>query len=145
MTNFNVRDLDQLFDRLGRFAIGFEPLFHQFKQAETGYPPINILNIDSNETTKTGVLIELAVAGFKRDELEIEEKDGTLIIRGQKSTCYDAASMVYHGIAGRSFTRQFKIAENLEITEAKLEDGILSITLYEIDKIDAKPNLIPIK
>ena len=140
----SLRDFDQLFDRIGRFAIGFEPMFQDFKASNisTSYPPLNIIRKSDKE-----VVLELAVAGFKKGEIEIEEHDGTLTVRGDKKdeNKVDEGTYHYHGIAARSFVRHFRLAEHYEIEDASLEDGILSIKLIQEVPEALKPKLIPIK
>jgi len=129
---------DQLFDQLNRMSIGFEPMFRHFENDfGSGYPPYSITKND-NEFT-----LEIAIAGFKKDEIEISENVDTLIVSGRKNKV-PASNILYQGIAARSFTRQFKLANNVKVKDAKLEDGILTIVLYE-ETLTVKTKSIPIK
>ena len=106
-------------------AIGIDRFFTEVENAikgNTTYPPHNVI--------KDGVdayAIELAVAGFSRDQISIETQDGLLKITGD--TQKDEREYAYKGISTRSFTRQFTLAEYVEVTDAKLADGILRISL----------------
>src|ERR1700756_5181084 len=116
-------DFDQLFDTINQLAVGFDPLFRSFPISSSGYPPHNIIKRSDNL-----LMLELAVAGFKKHEVKIEMKENTLTITGEQS---GAGSLdeeyQYRGLASRNFSKQFKVAEYYEVTSARLEDGILSI------------------
>ena len=92
----------------------------------TGYPPYNI------SKTKDDIYeITLAVAGFKKADIEIELEDGTLKISGTSNVLDgDEIEYLHKGIAERNFLRTFKLAEHVEVKEAKLEDGILRVSLF---------------
>jgi len=105
------------FDRLERM------LDRVAKSGSDGYPPYNIEQIDENS-----LRITLAVAGFARPDLDITLEDNQLVVRGRQE---DDPSRVYlhRGIAARQFQKAFVIAEGIEIGEARLESGLLSIDL----------------
>ena len=91
--------------------------------------------------------MELAVAGFKKNEVTIQEENGMLTIAADKEkqeSVSEAASYQYRGIAKRSFSKSFRIAENFEIQEAGMEDGILTVKFVKNVPL-AKPKLIAIK
>lgn len=117
MTN----DFARLFDRFNELSVGFGPVFKDFNHSSSGYPPHNIITVSDNEFD-----LELAIAGFKKNEVTIQETDGVLTITADKETNSEA-NYQYHGIARRSFSKKFHIAEHYEIKEAGLEDGILTI------------------
>jgi molecular chaperone IbpA len=124
-------------------AIGFEPIFD--KLAEIGssmpkiptYPPYNIKKID-----ETKYVIEIAVAGFGRQDLEIEILDGKLTIKGSMSS--EDADYIHKGIADRAFTRQFTLADTVEVKNADLINGMLKIWLERFIPEDKKPKKINI-
>jgi HSP20 family molecular chaperone IbpA len=109
------------------FLLGFEHLERILertaKAAGDGYPPYNIEEL-SPETLR----ITLAVAGFSRDELALTIEENQLVIRGKQSETQDKA-FLHRGIAARQFQRAFVLAEGIDVTEAELENGLLSITL----------------
>jgi|AntAceMinimDraft_5_1070358.scaffolds.fasta_scaffold205711_2 molecular chaperone IbpA len=136
-------DFSRLFDQLESFAVGFGPTFRDFQtQATTGYPPHNIV-----KNTENIFILELAVAGFKKHQITAETKEGILTIRGDKDVDAEdhADAYQYRGIASRSFSKSFRIAEFFEIVDARLEDGILSVTFMKNTPEEAKPKLIAIK
>ena len=132
-------DFDRLFNQLNQVAVGFGPLFRDFQITTTNYPPHNIITISDNEFH-----LELALAGFKKSEVVIQEDGGMLTITADKDKTVDEQSYQYRGIAKRSFSKSFRIAESFEINEATMEDGILTIKFVKNVPV-AAPKLISIK
>jgi molecular chaperone IbpA len=132
-------DIDRLFDRLESLSVGFGPLFRDFKFETSGYPPHNIVKVDDSE-----FYIELAVAGFKKSEISIEEHQGVLTISGNK-TLDPSQDYQFRGIASRDFSKTFRIAEYYEVADATLEDGILRVKFLKNVPEEVKPKLIAIK
>lgn len=136
-------DLSNLFDRLDAMSLGFTPLFRDLQTVNSNYPPHNIIRISDEE-----ILLELAMAGFKKDEVELEQHQSLLTIKGNRPIKEDLSMEVnyqHRGIANRSFTKQFRIAEYFDIKEATMEDGILTVTFIKNVPEEAKPKLIAIK
>jgi len=132
-------DLSRLFDHLEALSIGFGPVFKDFQLPTSNYPPHNIVAISDNEFN-----LELAIAGFKKDEIQMEEHRGLLTIKGDKST-QSSEMYQFRGIANRSFSKSFRIAEFFEVNGASLEDGILTVKFIKNIPEEAKPKLIAIK
>lgn len=130
---------------LFKASVGFDRIMNEFFNEPafnnvTGYPPYNISK-DSNDVYE----ITLAVAGFKRDDIEIELEDGTLKITGKSAVLEnDGVEYLHKGIAERNFVRTFKLAEYVEVQDAKLEDGILRVTLVRLIPDALKPRKIDI-
>lgn len=130
---------------LYKATIGFDRLVDEFFNEPTfsngtGYPPYNISKLDDVYE------ITLAVAGFKKSDIEIELEDGTLKITGTSDVLQDEGREFLHkGIAERNFVRTFKLAEYVEVKEAKLEDGILRVSLFRNVPDAMKPQKISIK
>jgi molecular chaperone IbpA len=130
-----------------RGTIGFERLFHDLDRqfanpGNTGYPPYNILRVDDNH-----FIIELAVAGFSMEELNITQTRSELLIEGVPYVADDSVTIGYlhKGIANRSFKRVFTIADYVEVKGATLELGILSIELEREIPEELKPRKITIE
>ena len=134
-------DFDRLFDQLEAMTVGYGPVFRDFQLPTNNYPPHNIVKISDSE-----FYIELAVAGFKKSEIQMEEHQGVLTIRGSKEIPedIDLQKFQYRGIAGRSFSKSFRLAEYFDVAEAKVEDGILSVRFVQNIPDEAKPKLISI-
>ena len=122
----NRSDLTPLY----RSTIGFDrlaSLFDAVQSADKGaaFPPYNVERFDQNNYRLT-----MAVAGFGDDELDIEQRGGTLTVRGTRQPDEgdkESASFLYHGIAARNFERRFQIAEHVRVTGASLDKGLLHI------------------
>lgn len=108
------------------WSIGFETLFRQLEEvnsamANENYPPHNIVKIDDDH-----YVVELAVAGFGENELEISVQNGVLTVTGAKE---DARAYVHKGISTRKFVRSWTMNEHVDVKGASLDNGILSIQL----------------
>ena len=129
---------------LARHAVGFDRLFttlnRNFANSKTtdNYPPHNIVQID-----ETHYAIQLAVAGFAEDELDIEYKDNVLTIKGEQKA-KDEYTYHYRGIGTRSFTRSFPLADHMEVKGATVVNGILAISIEHIVPEEDKAQKIAI-
>ena len=104
------------------------------------YPPYNIIR-----TAETKYDIEIAVAGFSEDELDIETQNGELIVKGEsKSEADRVGNYIHQGIASRNFVRTFALADNVEIRGASVKNGILTIKLEVIVPEHEKPKKVAI-
>ena len=121
-----MRTLD--FSPLYRSVVGFDRLADLLDAANSettnGYPPYNIERTDEN-----AYRIDIAVAGFKPDELTIEVKENLLTVQGRKAANEEAKRYLYRGLAERGFERRFQLADYVVVTDAQLADGLLSISL----------------
>lgn len=123
------------------FFIGFDKLFNKLAASTPGqtqnYPPYNIIKTDENSYE-----LELAIAGFSDDELDIELKDGVLVVEGRKEDYQK--NYVHKGISARAFRRTFTLADTIVVNGANLANGILTIKLENIIPEEKKPRKIPI-
>jgi len=133
-------ELTRLFDQLEALSVGFGPVFRDFQVPTNNYPPHNIVRISDDE-----FYLELAVAGFKKGEVTMEEHQGLLTIKGDKVTETTDEAYQFRGIANRSFSKKFRIAEYFEVSNATMEDGILTVRFVKNVPDEAKPKLIAIK
>lgn len=129
-----------------RSTVGFDRLFNLLDQvggfdAAPGYPPYNI-----ERTGENAYRISVAVAGFGEKELNIELKENTLTIKGEKQNKTDESSdnVLYRGIAARSFERVFQLADFVQVKGAALENGLLHVDLVREIPEAKKPRSIPI-
>jgi molecular chaperone IbpA len=109
-----------------------------FKHTHT-FPPHNIIRLNENQ-----YMVELAVAGFQKDEIDITITDGVMKIVGQKEEKESNAVYLHHGIAARSFTKTITVADTVEVRGAEFKDGILRIALENIVPEQKKPRKIEI-
>lgn len=127
--------------------LGFDRLLEEVNKAlystekTSHFPPFNLLKVED------GYVIEMALAGFKKEDIQIEhdKKNNTLKISGSvNKTSGPDGEIIHLGIASRQFSRLFTVAENLEVESAKMENGILTVKLRQIEKEEDKPLLISI-
>jgi|LauGreDrversion4_2_1035121.scaffolds.fasta_scaffold86005_1 molecular chaperone IbpA len=128
---------------IGNLAQEFEKVFTQ--PSKTTYPPYNIVKHGDSSTTEE-YFLEFAVAGFSKDNININIDNGILSIVGEKPDrqFMDGEGYVYKGIAARKFSRSFTLPEHFEVTDAKLEDGMLYIYLWKNVPEEKKPKTITI-
>jgi molecular chaperone IbpA len=130
ITRYTSADLPALMDRITRNSIGMDEYFDRlFNLHETtsNYPPYNLIQISNVESR-----LELALAGFKNDEVHVYTEYGKLYVEGQKEDKESNANYVHKGLAQRSFKRAWTMADDTEVKEVKFEDGLLVIELRKI-------------
>jgi molecular chaperone IbpA len=130
---------------LYRSAVGFDRLATLLDAAArndgpTGYPPYNIETVGEN-----AYRIEIAVAGFKPEDLSIEARENTLTVQGKKAANDDARRYLHRGLAERNFERRFQLADYVVVTGADLADGLLTISLERQLPEQLKPRQVEIK
>ena len=141
-TNLNLFDN---FNQLTPYAVGFDRVFDQLQNyvennaTSTGYPPYNI-----RKDGEYNYDIEMALAGFSKKDIEVEVADGVLTIRSIKENEEDENNL-YRGISYRKFNRKFTLADDIIVKDAKLQDGLLKISLEKIIPEEKKPRLITVK
>ena len=127
------------------FTVGFDDLFDRLFETDinsSGYPPYNIIKSDNSN-----YVIEMAVAGFSKDQIELELAGGELSIRSKITDQNDNSikTLVHQGISQRSFVRKFTLSDEIHVKNAELKDGMLRIKLERIIPENKKPKLITIK
>jgi molecular chaperone IbpA len=127
-----------------RSAIGFDRLFQMLDQSagfdsESTYPPYNI-----ERTGENAYRITLAVAGFAPEELKIEVKEQTLSVSGDKAAEKEGKAYLHRGIAARAFSRRYQLADHVDVTGAKFENGLLHVDLVRNVPESKKPRTIAI-
>lgn len=141
--NFDTSNFD-------RFFVGADALAKNLRDnaewlannAATAYPPFNLKKVEDNK-----YVIEVAVAGFAKQDIEITLEENKLVIKGNAagdSKGDDSTSWLHKGIADRAFTRQFTLADNVEINNANLINGMLKIWLEHVIPESKKPKKIDI-
>ena len=138
------------FNQLTPYAVGFDRVFDQLNRyvdnnaTSTGFPPYNI-----RKEGDYNYVIEMALAGFGKEDIEVEVADSTLSVRSTKKPLNeDVASnedTVYRGISYRKFDRKFTLAEDVVVNNAKLENGMLILELERVVPEAKKPRLVEVK
>ncbi|HEV7383565.1 MAG TPA: Hsp20 family protein [Phenylobacterium sp.] len=136
-----MRTID--FSPLYRSVVGFDRLADLLDTAAAdsaaGYPPYNIERTDEN-----AYRVEIAVAGFRPEELSIEVKENLLTVSGRKTANDEQRRFLHRGLAERNFERRFQLADYVVVTDANLADGLLSISLKRELPEALKPRQIAI-
>ena len=126
------------------FSVGFDSIFDRFFDMDltrdSGYPPYNIRKINEAQ-----YVIEIALAGFSKDDIEVEVTEGSLAVRSKKEEETNGDdSFVHKGIAKRSFLRSWTLSDDIIVKGADLKDGMLVIDLEKVIPEEKKPRLIQI-
>ena len=139
-----------VWNSLRPFSVGFDSIFDEFdrmlestERYSTNYPPYNIKRVND-----TDYRIEVALAGYDKDDIEVELKDSALTVRNKtkEQTVDEKGNGVIHkGISTRQFERAFTISEDIKVKDAELKNGLLNIDLERIVPDEKKPRLIDIK
>ena len=141
----NTLSLLDNFNQITPYAVGFDRIFDNLSRyvdnnaTSTGFPPYNI-----RKEGDYNYVIEMALAGFGKKDIEVEVADGTLSIRSVKENTEDD-STVYRGISYRKFERKFTMADDIVVNGAKLENGMRSLELERVVPEEKKPRLISVK
>ena len=137
---FTPQDLQKMMG----FSVGFDSIFDRFFDMDltrdSGYPPYNIRKINEAQ-----YVIEIALAGFSKDDIEVEVTEGNLAVRSKKEEETNGdESFVHKGIAKRSFLRSWTLSDDIIVKGADLKDGMLIINLEKVIPDEKKPRLIKI-
>lgn len=135
------------FGPLYNSTLGFERFFDDVEKllksdvqkVSTSFPPHNIIKLDDFH-----YIVELAVAGFSRDEIDVTVDNGLLTVKGEKKDKDPTVTYLHRGIGARSFTKTLTIAETVEVRGAEFKDGILRIALENVIPDTKKPRKIEI-
>ena len=144
--------LTNVFDHFDRnlltpYAVGFDRVFDRLQDytqhqiQSTGFPPYNIRKEGDYNFT-----IELALAGLTKEDLEVEVADGVLTVRTKaKKEEAEGVELLHRGISFRQFNRKWTLADDIVVNDAKMENGMLLITLERVVPEEKKPRLLKIK
>ena len=130
LMKYNAANIDQLLDRINKNSIGMDEYFDRLftlHETTTNYPPYNLIQVSNVESR-----LELALAGFKKKQVNVYTQDGKLFVEGQREDGETGTEYVHRGVAQRSFTRSWTLSDETEVRSVVFEDGLLSITLGKI-------------
>ena len=140
MTNLSI------FNQFRPFSVGFDDIFDHFdsmaSMAPSNYPPYNIVKTGENTYD-----VELALAGFSKNDIEVEYKENLLTVRSKKQeeTKDEDGNIIHRGISKRMFSKSFTIANDVEVKGAELKDGLLKVSMERIIPEHKKAKTIEIK
>ena len=146
-TKFIPTIFGDTFKDFDKFFVGFDEQFAKMQKLHDdvtknipNYPPYNIRKVDD-----THYVIEMAVAGFGQNEIDIEIDGGKLVVKGNVTSTDDAGDFLFKGIAARAFTRTFALNDQVEVKDAELFNGMLKIALERLIPEEKKPKKVPVK
>lgn len=131
-----MTDLFSQFRKFDPFSIGYTDMFNELESMSKAvakaatYPPYNIKQVEENK-----YVIEMAVAGFAKSDIEITMEGNKLVIKGNSVEEKSPENFLFKGIANRDFTREFKLADKVEIENAELVNGMLKISLANMVRV----------
>jgi HSP20 family molecular chaperone IbpA len=130
LTRYTSSDLPALLDKISKNSIGMNDYLNRvfdLHETTSNYPPYNLITVSNVESR-----LELALAGFKKKEVNVYTQDGKLFVEGQKEDKETETNYLHKGLAQRSFTRAWTLSDDTEVRSVDFEDGLLSITLGRI-------------
>ena len=129
LQRYRSADLPQLMERITKNSIGLDNFFDTFfdQDVTTNYPPYNLIHVNNVESR-----LEIALAGFKKNEVKVYTEYGKLFVTANKEDKESSTEYVHKGLAQRSFERAWTLSEDVEIKDVTFEDGLLTATLGKI-------------
>jgi molecular chaperone IbpA len=130
LTRYTSSDLPALLDKISKNSIGMNDYLNRvfdLHETTSNYPPYNLITVSNTESR-----LELALAGFKKKEVNVYTQDGKLFVEGQKEDKETETNYLHKGLAQRSFTRAWTLSDDTEVRSVDFEDGLLTIILGRI-------------
>ena len=130
LMKFHTKDLPELMDRINRYSIGMDDYFDRLgtlHETQTNYPPYNLVQLSNVEYR-----LELALAGFKKEEINVYSQDGKLFVDGKKGDVETERTYVHRGVAQRSFTRSWTLSDETEVRSVAFEDGLPTVEFGKV-------------
>ena len=130
ITRYTAADLPQLMERISKNSIGMHDYLDRvfdFGEHQSNYPPYNLVQLNNHESK-----LEIALAGFKQDDVKVYTEFGKLYVEGKKEESEDVGEFVHKGLAQRSFQRVWTVSDDTKVGSVKFEDGLLTVELKKI-------------
>ena len=129
LARYHAENLPALLEKISKNSIGMDDYLNRFWDLDTSsnYPPYNIVQVNNVESR-----LEIALAGFKKNEVHVYTEFGKLYVEGKKEESKDAGEFVHKGLAQRSFTRVWTLSDDTEIRDVRFNDGLLVVELGKI-------------
>ena len=129
LARYHAANLPELMEKIHKNGIGLDDYLNRFWESDitSNYPPYNLIQLNNHESK-----LEIALAGFKKDELKVFTEFGKLYVKGRKEESKDDGTFVHKGLAQRSFERVWTVSDDTEIGSVKFEDGLLTVELNKI-------------
>ena len=130
LQRYTTANLPELMEKITKNSIGMDDYFDRFfalHETTSNYPPYNLVQVNNVESR-----LEIALAGFKKNEINVYTEYGKLFVEGQKEDKETESEYIHKGLAQRSFTRVWTISDDTEVRSVKFEDGLLTIQLGKV-------------
>ena len=130
ISRYGASDLPALMERINKHSIGMDQYFDRIfnlHETTTNYPPYNLVQVNNTESH-----LEIALAGFKKGEVNVFTEYGKLFVEGQKVDTDSEKTFIHKGVASRSFKRAWTLSDETEVKDVTFEDGLLRIVLGKI-------------
>ena len=129
LARYHAANLPELLEKINRNSIGLDDYLNRFWDGPTtdNYPPYNLVQIN-NVVSR----LEIALAGFKKDEVQVYTEFGKLSVEGKKEEPKDDGTIIYKGLAQRSFERHWTLSDDTEVRSVSFDDGLLVVELGKI-------------
>ena len=130
LARYHAANLPELFEKISRNSIGMDDYLNRFWDdvgTSSNYPPYNLVQVN-NVVSR----LEIALAGFKKKEVQVYTEFGKLFVEGKKEESENVGEFVYKGLAQRSFARQWTLADDTEVRSVSFDDGLLTVELGKI-------------
>ena len=129
LTRYHAANLPDLIEKINRNSIGLDEYLNRFwnESTQQNYPPYNIIHVNNVESR-----LEIALAGFKKDEVHVYTEYGKLYVTGKKEEEESGVDYQHRGLAQRSFERAWEITEDVVVKEVTFEDGLLVVQLTKV-------------
>ena len=129
LARYHAANLPELFDRITKNSIGMDDYLNRFWEDTTtsNYPPYNLIQLNNHESK-----LEIALAGFKKNEIKVYTEFGKLYVEGIKEDKETVGEVVHRGLAQRSFSKVWTISDDTEIRQVSFADGLLTVDLGKV-------------
>ena len=130
LQRYHAANLPDLVDKIAKNSIGLDDYFDRFFNSDfpqSNYPPYNLIQLNNHEST-----LEIALAGFKKDELRVFTEFGKLHVEGSKEESKVDGTFIHQGLAQRNFQRVWTISDDTKVGSVQFEDGLLTVELNKI-------------
>ena len=129
LARYHSANLPELMERIAKNGIGMDDYLNRFWDDTTtsNYPPYNVIQVNNVESR-----LEIALAGFKKNEVKVYTEFGKLHVEGKKEESKDDGEFVFKGLAKRSFTKAWTLSDDTEVRQVSFEDGLLTVELGKV-------------
>ena len=130
LARYHAANLPELFDRITKHSIGMDDYLNRFwddTATTSNYPPYNLIQLNNHESK-----LEIALAGFKKNEIKVYTEFGKLYVEGIKEDKESVGEVVHRGLAQRSFSKVWTISDDTEIRQVSFADGLLTVDLGKV-------------